>query len=162
MNYIAISNYGEDNKIKIYDRSELLLHDKKPIFYDDFIMDKKFNNIELLFFNLENIIENESSEWISFYNKKTWENIFWLLGYDIDERTDGNQITESIKNNKSEIILFYIQNIPTVFKIFNKGEHFKRFKVFCEFYEKETLKDEKNALFLSMIKKCKEDWSIII
>lgn len=162
MTYVAISSFNEDNKIKIYEDYELLLKENRPIFYDDFIINKTLNNIELTFFNLNKITENESLEWLQFYNKKTWENIFWLLGYDIYERLDENEIIEDIKKNKSEIILFYIQNIPIVFNIFNKGEKFKRFKKFCEYYEKETLKNEKNQMFLSLIKKFKEDWSIII
>lgn len=164
MGYIISSNKN-DNNVKIYDNNELIFYNEEEsisniIYYDEFIINNKMNNINLKVVNLEDLIENESHEWINFYNKDSWENIFWLLGYEIYNEKNNHRM-EDIVNNKDEIVLFYIQNVFFIFKIFGKGEKIKRFKDLCDYYENNILNKENNMLFLSIIKKCKDEWKII-
>lgn len=164
MGYI-ISSSKNDNNVKIYDNNELIFYEEEKnisniIYYDEFIINNKMNNINLKIVNLEELIENESHEWINFYSKDSWENIFWLLGYEIDNEKNNHRM-DNIVNNKDEVVLFYIQNVYFIFKIFGKGEKIKRFKDLCDYYENNILNKENNMLFLSIIKKCKEEWKII-
>lgn len=161
MCYLIVSKNKYDNFLKVYNENEL-------IFFEDEIIDPPFdvkeciiNNIPIDIIDLSVLVKGEAEEWANFYNKERWEEIFWIMGYNITNKEKIITLEDIVLSGNNKVILFYIQNVLFLIEKFEKGFYFGRFYDLCLIYEKKALKNEKNKIFIEVMRNYKENWLIV-
>lgn len=170
--YLISSDDPFDNNVKIYAK-ECVLFSKKEKFisngnethcflnyYDEFISEIIMLGKKVVCDNLAELINYEDKSLLYWYTKSNWENVFWLIGYDVNGKKEETILNE-VKKYTSKEILLYLQNAEVLLTYYNKGFYYKRFRLLYEKYEELVIKNEKNKLVIEFVKESVRQWRII-
>lgn len=171
--YLITSDNIYDNKVKIYNEEDIIFSDeniwlsrlygKSRSFitpFDSFISDIILNNNNIVCDDLSYLTEKENKTILVWYERKTWENLFWILGYDIEGKSEENILSE-IKNSTQNEILLYLQNIEVLLMYYNKGKYFKRFRLLYKKYQKLINENEKNKIVVEFTNETIKYWQLL-
>lgn len=171
--YLITSDNIYDNKVKVYDGDDIVFSDKNiwvsrfngksfsiitP--FDDFISDIILNNYNVVCDDLSYLTEKENKTVLSWYKKEVWENLFWILGYDISGKSKEKIISE-IKCSTQNEILLYLQNIEVLLMYYNKGKFFGRFRLLYKKYQKLINENEENKIVIEFTNETVKYWQLL-